>query len=79
MVDTKKRNKIRECIVNNQVPCLHEEARERVRMERIYILTQAAIEVNVPGTNNMAHGGQREITLRIVQDQRGKGNRREDK
>ena len=25
--------KIRECIVNNEVPGLHEEARERVRLE----------------------------------------------
>jgi len=33
MVDTRKRNKIRECIVNNEVRCLHEEARERVRVK----------------------------------------------
>lgn len=37
MVDTRKRNKITECIVNNEFPCLHEEARESVRMaEFIY-------------------------------------------
>jgi hypothetical protein len=33
MVDTRKRNKTRECIVNNEAPCLHEEAGESVRME----------------------------------------------
>jgi hypothetical protein len=37
MVDTMKRNKIRDCIVNNEVPCLHEEARERVRMEEFIV------------------------------------------
>jgi len=29
----RKEIKSGECIVNNEVPCLHEEARERVRME----------------------------------------------
>jgi hypothetical protein len=33
MVDTRKQNKIGECIVNSEVPRLHEEARERVRMK----------------------------------------------
>jgi len=68
MVDTRKRNKIRECIVNNEVLCLHEEARERVRMKKLYT-----------NSRSWCGGAQREETPRVVQDRRGKGNRKEDK
>lgn len=55
MLDTRKQNKIRECIVNNEVPRLHEEAREKVRRKN-YIPTQAKSRITSQGPTTWRAG-----------------------